>query len=426
MILNNKSRPWSTGSHLVLGLTAALFLAASGFGQSPKPASHYLKASLEEGQAKFDAGQYEDAIQCFNRVLFVQPGSAKAKSKLKACRSKLAQPLVEKAEAKWSEDPVEAIRVARAAAEIDPASKEVQALLKRGGYKFKHGMWRTKEEITAYEAQQAARESSRRTELGIAAEFRCIRKGPHRFYTNCDLAAAPEGLMDEIINVNTSLYSEYLKLLEPLGTRYPAEGIDVVLFKTREEYLEFTKVPGSVGLYDSSRRAFYFFLFQGTIPFKTMLHEMTHQLNAKVLTVPELSGWFEECLAEHFGAAMISNRGRRLQTGGTNATRLRSLQRALRSGNRRVIPLSSFLDLGRREIASRFAAQAWGLSHYLMHVHPLGRFLIYDFAAGAKRAQDSGGESLSGTKGFETVLGRYELTLADFEAGLLKYYREGK
>ncbi|MEM7165423.1 MAG: DUF1570 domain-containing protein [Planctomycetota bacterium] len=427
----------------VLSCVIATVCTASGAAGNPAPAriaavsaatapvtgtkspADYLAEALAAGEKYRLEKKFDEALYELQKVLFVDPKNSKAKRSSSKIRNELSSALVEQSKASWKTDPKGAMKTLHAAYDNNPTGREVKALFKKRGYRLHEGRWLTKAGIKEFEAEREAAGMRRHKEIGLRKSFKVLHNGPFRFFTNLDIENAQGNLIQEIIQSNLSHYREYTRVMKPLGLRFPTEGIDIVLFDTRHGYMNFTRAEGSAGVYIPSKRAGFFYRIGGGIDFSTMLHEMTHQLCDKVLVGLGLSGWFEEGMAEYFGAGLLTQGGKRLRLGGVEASRLRGMHRALR-GQRAggIIPLAQFTEMPRAQLTGQFYSQAWALVHFLMEEHPYGRLIIYDYVAGGKRYRRTSGTPYA-TYSLKSVLKEYGITLDELETQYVRFYREG-
>ena len=183
-----------------------------------------------------------------------------------------------------------------------------------------------------------------------------------------------------------------------------------------------TRSQGTAGVYFSGSGVGYFFRGSRGFNFPTMLHEMTHQLNDKVLDALGISGWYEEGIAEYFGAGYLTQAGRKVALGRVDASR-KATFKGMVMGDR-TMPLGDLLSRRRAELSAQFYAQSWALAHYLMEGPLPGRLIMYDFISRGKKGRLGGGKrGVIDAREFEAILKRYDGSLAEFEKRFIDYYR---
>ena len=400
---------------LAVILTAPVVWAGPSVGQ-------LLSDAMKRAEKHRKAGELSRALHEYNKILFVNPKHAKAKKAAAKIRGEQVSASTEAASRLWESKPEEAKRALTAAYEMDPGNRAIQKQFKKHGYRWHEGRWLTKDGVREFESVRRSAGDRRRGQLRLAKNFTVLHKGPIRLFTDVDVANAQGNLVQEILQANLSHYHEYVRLMTPLGVRFPVEGIDLVLFDKRHDYMRRTEAPGTAGVYIPSEACGFFYRDGGSVSFPTMLHEMTHQLCHKVLGGLALSGWFEEGMAEYFGAALLTKGGRRLRLGATDAYRLATLHRALSNGGSGLMPLDRFTKMPNAELTGEFYAQSWALVHYLMEGDPVGRLIIYDYVAYGKRYRVESGQPYA-PYALESVLRAYGKTLSQLEEEYVRFYQ---
>ena len=402
-------------------LAAGLLLSTQISAGSQRGGKNFLKIWLEQANVAYQADDLEAALDGYRRILFADPRSSKARKRVKEIQRKLAGRLVDEAEELWEEDPGRALGQLRRASASDRKARIVKAAFKKRGYTWYQGEWRTEEEIKRFEKTDAMRREQRRKEIGLPENMKIIRRGVFRFYTDLDLKAAKSVLTQMMDSMDTH-YRKYLEVMGVFDLRYPTEGLDVVLFTTREDYIKHTRSQGTAGVYFPGRGVGFFFRGSRGFNFPTMLHEMTHQLNDKVLGAIGISGWFEEGIAEYFGAGYLTQAGRKVALGRVDASRKASFKGMVVGG--RTMPLKDFLSRRRAELSGQFYAQSWAFAHYLMEGPMPGRLILYDFISRGKKGRQQGAErGVIDAREFEAILNRYEMSLAELEKRFIDYHR---
>lgn len=364
------------------------------------------------------AGDQEAAERAYARLAFA--GSRSALKKLRALQSERAEPLFEEAASLAKSDDAEAALEALArAAQIAPHDAQVAKLYKKLDHTFVGGRWIPADRAEAAREEDARLGETRRAALGLSEAFVIIREGPFRFYTDIDMRYGRSVLEQMFASIQTH-YAEYLRVMEPLGVRYPAGGLDVVLFQHESDYLKHTGVPGSAGVYFPSKGAGFFFAGSQGFNFPTMLHEMTHQLNHKVLGTVRPTPWFEEGIAEYFGAGLLSAGGRRIKLGVPDRGRMSDFRGMQLAGQ--TYPLASYFAAS-AQLSGAYYAQAWALTYFLMEGSPVGRLIAFDLIAASKAKVQ--GSTLSRAE-VERVLADHGLTVDALEQAYLAFHRGEK
>ncbi len=453
------SRRWASiaaGSFWLLGICWSVEWG----GDEKKSGARDFAAELREAAKRADeAGVLEEAEFLYYKLYFVDRTNEKVRTKLKAVQKRRSAELLAAAAARGPAEAAKAVELLRQAHRVDPRNPAVKSAFEKRGLEWFAGEWRTEAEIHVYKETDAARGEQRRRELRLDPRFKVIRREPFRFFTDVDLAQG-KSVLEQMMTSIQSHYRVYCEVMEPFGLRYPVEGLDVVLMTSEREYVALTNVEGSAGVYIPDNQAGYFYKRSG-YDFGTMLHEMTHQLNDKVLGALRLSGWFEEGISEYFGAGYLTQLGARLELGRTDGARLGRFQTAVKGFAGTVHALPKFLDMPYAELTDAFYNQAWATAHYLMEVHPLGRQILYDFIARGKGERTRAAEEMKrkqreaesptpeeegknepaeeeteseeadrspgwvDSKDLEAILGQYDLDLTRFEADMMLFYRTG-
>lgn len=389
---------------------------------SPAPAQNPLREILDQAEKAEEAGDLRQAEWCYRKLLFVKPGYSKAKRGLDDALEARAEKLIAQADALDDDSPLGKADLLRKAYQIDPQNRDARQRLEELGWELEDGIFRQKDGAGLAKASAKDEASARRQELGLPDTFEMIRKGPFRFFTNVNVRDA-RSVIEQMINSNLTHYREYCRIMAPFGLNTQVDTIDLVLFDTPGEYHRHVRMPGSAGVYVPAQGAGFFYR-DGGYNFSTMLHEMTHQLNHKVLGAYN-HGWYEEGISEYFGAASMTQGGKRMKLGipdGHRYARFKDMVRDRGTGG--FTPLDRFVRQRRASLTSEYYAQAWALTFYLMEHHPYGRLILFDYVASTSGlSTDLGIEGTS--PDLEAILKTYGFTLDEFEKGLLKHYREG-
>jgi hypothetical protein len=165
--------------------------------------------------------------------------------------------------------------------------------------------------------------------------------------------------------------------------------------------------------------ASYFYLTGAGEDFKTLLHEMTHQFCDKVSKMEIDSACISEGIAEYFGAAQLTNGGKKLELGRPHAYSVKVLRDALAGREGRLLGIETFLEV-EEPTGDTFYPHSWGLFHYLMNGAPNGRLVLYDVLAAASINAEVRGSARPRT--IAGVLSRYGSSAVELEAAMKEYY----
>ncbi|MCA8960277.1 MAG: DUF1570 domain-containing protein [Planctomycetes bacterium] len=393
-----------------------LVLLGALVGSPTARAEPGISEIIERAREAQEAEQLATAEYLYRKALFVQPRNKRARKELRKVAEKRIAELLAQAEQVRAEYPDTAASYGARALEIDPDCKEAKALLESAGYVQIRGEWVSPEYAKRLQEQGG---EGRREELRLPPIFQIIEVDPLRFFTNVDVKNA-KSVLTQAINANVSHLREYRRVFDALGLRSPSEGIDIVLFNTREEYARRIRMSGTAGVYIPSERAGFFFR-DGGYDFGTMLHEMTHQLNDKLLRV-RAAAWFEEGISEYFGSAQLTQQGKRIEVGRVDGTRLATFKRMVREGDG-YIPLEKFVLYPQSELTGEFYSEAWAFAHFLMEVHPEGRSILFDYIASVGPLGPRLGREL---RALPEIVQAHGLTLDALESQMKAYYATGK
>ncbi|MCI0651369.1 MAG: DUF1570 domain-containing protein [Planctomycetes bacterium] len=406
---------------LVLALAAlagaALAPAQAAEGKGKNFASEIMTRADELAKEE----KLVEAGALYRKLLFANPKDDAALKKLRTVNTKISEKLVDIGVGKWEEDREEAGGILRAAARLQPEGKAVQAAFKERGFKLHEGEWRTEAEIDEYKRSDKERGDSRREELRLNANFKIIRQGVFRIFTD---VAGGKTKIELMLNALQAHYDAYCEFIYAFSPRFPSEGLDVVFFMKREDYKVHMGSDDTLGLYVPKAGASFFFLTGEGEDFATLLHEMTHQLNDKVGEIDLELAALEEGLAEYFGYAQLTSGNRKIQLGKVHGPSVQRIREALYNRDGEVfIPLEELLR-ARRSEKSPFYQQSWGVIHLLRHDYPNGRLILFEAMASVCRRPEVRHSAVEG--GFHKVLEEYGSNFAEFEKVYRKFYAEVK
>jgi hypothetical protein len=384
-----------------------------------KSGREVVKENLDRAAALCKKGAWEKAAEAYQRALFVDPKNQSARKGMKDVGPRIADALVEEAKAYWSQDKEIALLLLRKAQGLDPGNKALSEALKAHGYTDKGGEWLTESEAKNLKTLDKDRGERRRTELGLSPQFKVLRKDAFRFFT--DVEGGDRKLRQMMTTIATH-YRLYRGFFAAFPLVQPSEGLDVVLYWKKKDFERATDSANSLGVYSPKKGASFFFLTGAGDDFNTILHEMTHQLNDKVLVAWRLPEWFEEGSAEYFGNAFIKGGGASMEFGRATGYRMTDFLEAVRTKSGSYISFEGFLSLKMEKPDDPFYAQSWALVHYLLDGPFPGRVIAYDVVYEGTCLEK---EKALDSKGFEKILARYGLTLKQFEQEFVEAYKSG-
>jgi hypothetical protein len=384
-----------------------------------RSAAEFIKEELDRGAGLEREGKLDEAAISFRRVIFLETRNGKARTALKGINARLAARLLDAAKAAWGRDPEAAARLLGRAHALDPAGKAVAAALKERGYVVRNGIPVREDAAGGTGKAEAGTIERRRKELALGPSFQVIRQGVFRFFTDVEGGDLKLRQMTAMIAEHHRVYREFLAAFD---LDHPSDGLDVVLFRRREDY-QGRFGDKSAGVYVPAKGAGFFFLTGMGDDFGTLIHEMTHQLDDKVLHAGRLPRCFEEGLAEYFAAGAGKGGAAKIELGRASPDRLQRFRELIRAGRTIWIPLKRFLSYPPDRFPDRFYAQSWALTHYLFTGPFPGKLIAYDVLLESMRPGD--GEDL-GIEDFNRILASYGLTPEEFESAFIDRFRKGE
>ncbi len=367
------------------------------------------------------SGEVERALADYARLAFA--GDRGARRELGKLHMQQVKDLISAAKGEATPGAVELLQRAHA---LDPFSGKLRRKLRspfaKHDYTYAFGRYRAEAEAKQLEEQRRHALDARRDELGLPTSFAGIQRGPFRFYTDVDPKYGKRVVGQMLAAIEAHLV-RYVEVMGPLGLTH-ASDLDVVLFNKEGDYLAHTKASGSAGVYIPSQGCGYFFAGTAGFDFPPLLHEKTHQLNDKLLKAGVASPWFEEGIAEYFGAGELKRGCQQLQVGRPERSRLSTFRGMVTGYQGSVTPLRSFLAARQAELSGSYYAQAWALTQFLMEGGlPQGRMIVYDLI---KTAQASGQrQARLSDDTMREILGRYGWTIEALEKAYLAYHQQG-
>ena len=97
-----------------------------------------------------------------------------------------------------------------------------------------------------------------------------------------------------------------------------------------------------------------------------------------------MTAWFEEGIAEYFGAGLLKNNGRTIVLGVPDRYRMSTFKDMLIGKTNAVIPPERFINMKGAELTGQYYAQSWAFTHYLLEGLPTGRLIIFEYQRSRK------------------------------------------
>lgn len=391
-----------------VGLTIALAAPSSGRGDVPAgPVEVSWVRAYEMGAEHLRSGDLDAAVRELRLAVVLNPTHASARASLRLASESLQSELLREAELRLEKKEIRpAVPRLKRAAELPVRGKsrsEAVRLLRSLGFEQYERGWEHREDVIALEkrAMRIARNRSR--ELELPGGFVLHRRARVRVFTDLDPAGDP-AYFDRLLSRLQEAITTYRRLFLPFELDESWEGLDVVLFAEREDYVRETSSPDTLGMFLPSRRASYFLFARPRAVddpalVRVLFHEVCHQLDYKLLGMTRPPPWLQEGLAFCF---------ERMRPGPEGTCELAPLGRDTRRHLAEVCPPGSPRWLGlARLVGTRdlrpfrgtpeihdFYAQACGLVYFLLASSeddprgPSRRALFYRLVAAA-RAEDA-------------------------------------
>lgn len=173
----------------------------------------------------------------------------------------------------------------------------------------------------------------------------------------------PAAEVEEAAARMTSLAEEYARRTSSFARRWPGR-MPFYLFGKREDYVGFSGMPRSAGLYNG--RSLLADGSSGKSLWHTVQHEAFHQFAAATIT-PRIPTWMNEGLAEYFAEGVWT--GDAFFTGAVPANRLRRIQRMIE--DRKLVPFETMFNMSPTQWSGDLKIdnydQAWSMVHFLVH-----------------------------------------------------------
>ncbi len=404
-----------------LSVSEATTISSRGDRSGPSP-KKLAQSILAEAEKCEEEGKLKEAEYHYRKLYFATRKRSFKKKYERLGQERLKE-IVEKIEKTSEEDEWELIWMLQGAERLYPKNEEIAQAFKKLGYAKYNGRWVQEQSVESLKERDS--NENRRRELRLNPKFHLIEVGPLNFYCDIDPKKG-RSVLKQLINSNVTHLKAYREFYDVFALR-DSSMLDIVLYSNHEDYMRLTKAAGTAGVYIPSLSAGFFFK-SGGYNFPTMLHEMTHQYNDKLLEAGS-QAWFEEGMSEYFGAGYLSKQGRRIKLGVPDGSRMMAFEEMLKgSDGAGYIPLHQFVEFTSAQLTSEFYSEAWALSHYLVEIHPLGRFVMFDYVASisglSKALSDSEDDTwYAKSPTLKEALKKNGLRLSELEEGFLNYFR---
>lgn len=413
-------------------LAAALAAALAALGparaaEGPAAGTLSFDLALRKAELEIRAGDLEDARKTLLSAVRLNPWSEAALEALERVEVDLYEAsLADAGRAFEAGAKREAIEILRKAALLRPPPEgpvEAIRLLERHGYRAYAGEWVHEDDALRREKREARLAEIRRKELPRGEALRLYRHEDLRVWS--DLPSARFGAAArKIQRLLAELRSVYSDLFLPIAPAPGASsgGLDAVVFAEASAYEEVAGAAGTAGIFLPRHRASFFFLgereFEALVP--TILHEVSHQLDDRILGLRFPPPWLQEGIAVLFEGAVVGSGGEIEEVGGLRP-RDRARVREAASSESRWLGAERLVrtaELGPPyEGAARldFYSQCGFLVKFLIDDPVFGRELFYRLVEKA-RAPGAGPEHA--WRDFEEALRARGESLPEFETRL--------
>lgn len=417
------------------------FVAAAIQGGNPGFSAPELPAWDEawaRGREALEEGALEDALSSLETARGLNPWEPSLARTLSRARDRLARRLVEEARALEAKGRTFSARRRWVEAAGVRAGKETRDALRRHGLRRYGDEWLFREDIARRERDEEHRARRRRLALDLPSSFRLERRRSLRIWTDHrDPALVP--LARRLLDLLDRQIELFVRLFSPLEPELSEEGIDIAVFSRREDYEAYTGRDGSAGVFLPEKTLSCFHLAAGEAREReesfvrgVFLHEVSHQLEVRLLRVDRVPRWLQEGLAmevERLGAAgalgesdlrqllevpVPDGLGERLAACGPESDSWPGLEAVCRTGAGEILAA----DAERRR---DYYARSWALVHFLLHESPLTRSMFFELVV-ALREADSRAPRRPGDL-FGKVLHRYAHTYETIERRFERHVR---
>ena len=290
----------------LLGVWMVALSPPSSANSLSMPKTLSAEVSWDQVRAHVDRGEKQKAFDEVRRLLQLDPWHPSARSLLGRLRTELtAEQLREAQRLLSTKSRRKAVLLLASAASLDPYGErggDAVRLLRRLGCVEYEGRWVNEDAYTSAEKRAARIAQQRGGELGLPERFVLHRRGRIRVYT--DLKEARSGVWAlALFSLLERAVGAYRQLFLPLAPLGDWEGLDVVMFRDRDGYVEEAGSVSTAGIYRADRKAAFFHAGVANGPGyvrSVLLHEVCHQLDHKLLGLKQSPLWLQEGLAVYF------------------------------------------------------------------------------------------------------------------------------
>lgn len=295
-----------------------LVAASLAVGETGESQLWSWKACRERGLERLEAGDHREARRLLLLATVLHPRHEPSRRSLEDAERRLEAQLLRDGQSLISKgDERTAVRTLIEAALLRGADDgEAGRLLQKLGSRRYGEEWLGRDELVLREKAEERRARVRRAELELKDDFVLDRRADVRIFTDHstgDVLPFTRRLHRLVLSARRAHARLFLPLTAPAdrpdGGRAGLEsGIDIVVFKRREDYIQLTGSTSTVGMFLPDRGVSVFFLGErpsGVDP-AVLLHELCHQLDLKALGMRWPAPWLSEGLAVYFEGARVT------------------------------------------------------------------------------------------------------------------------
>ncbi|MBI4606130.1 MAG: hypothetical protein HY721_29540 [Planctomycetes bacterium] len=383
-----------------LCLPSSLLLAAALAAEDGASGPRAWEGCYREGLRLKASGDLEAARRSLGKATALDPRHEGTRRALEEAEAALRERLLGEGKASIERGDLRAglERLRRAAVLGRGSDREEVQLLAKHSYREHRGEWLHRDEVVAREKAEERQASARRAALALGERFRLDRREDARIFTDHDDGEVLP-FTERLHRLIASLRREHARLfayLEPgPATAERGAGIDVVVFRRREDYFEAAASTDTLGMFLPRRGASFFYLGDRAPAdlSPVLVHEVVHQLDFKVLGLRYPPPWLEEGLAVCFEGAGVGPDGRIAGEPALPADQATRLRTACPPGSPRwwgmgrLAGLVDLRPLQGTEAVHDFHAQAALVVHHLLESGPAARELFFALVERARRPE---------------------------------------
>ncbi|MBN1444229.1 MAG: hypothetical protein JXA90_16070, partial [Planctomycetes bacterium] len=281
---------------------------------------------------------------------------------------------------------------------LRPDDAEAAGFLQRAGYRRYGDAWLHRQGIAQREAREDRTAARRKRELELPERFDLRRLRRLRIWTD-HRSGELVPFTSRLLVLIEAEEREYRRLFAPLEVAALEEGLDVVVFQSRSDYEAYSQRRGTAGIFLPQRGASAFYLPEGlgseasdAFLRRVVLHEVAHQLAARLLGIRFAPRWLDEGLALQFETARWDPEGRIAALGAELTPHLAAAIERVRPGGagwwglERLIetPAQQVLD-GTGEWVQEYYAQCWLIVRCLLEGGERERSVFFDLVEASRR-----------------------------------------